>query len=40
LIDLLRIQATAYEAERALKSRQTQMQWHIARYNQAIGVLP
>jgi len=40
LIDLLRIQATAYESERALKSRQTQMQWHIARYNQAIGVLP
>lgn len=40
LIDLLRIQTTAYEAERALKSRQIQMQWHIARYNQAIGVLP
>ena len=40
LIDLLRIQATAYESERALKSRQTQKQWHIARYNQAIGVLP
>ncbi len=40
LVSLLRSQSIAYEAERALTSLRTQQQWNIARYNQAIGVLP
>ncbi len=40
LITLLRGQSMAYEAERTLINRRTQLQWNIARYNQAIGVLP
>lgn len=40
LVSLLRVQATAQETERVLHSRQTQLQWDIARYNQAVGVLP
>jgi outer membrane protein, heavy metal efflux system len=40
LVSLLRVQALAYEAERALSSRKIQLQWDIARYNQAVGVLP
>lgn len=40
LVALLRVQAMAQDAERALRSRQAQLQWNIARYNQAVGVLP
>jgi outer membrane protein TolC len=40
LVSLLRVQALAYEAERALSSRKIQLQWDITRYNQAVGVLP
>ncbi len=40
LVALLRVQASALEAERALRSSRTQLQWDIARYNQAMGVLP
>jgi cobalt-zinc-cadmium efflux system outer membrane protein len=40
LVHLLRVQALAFEAERALRSRQIQLKWDIARYNQAAGVLP
>jgi outer membrane protein, heavy metal efflux system len=40
LVSLLRVQAMAREAERSLRSRQIQLQWDIARYNQAVGVLP
>ena len=40
LVNLLRTRAQAYEAERALSIRQTQLTWDIARYNQAVGVLP
>jgi len=40
LVSLLRVQALAYEAERALGSRKIQLQWDVARYNQAVGVLP
>lgn len=40
LVNLLRVQALAYEAERALKQREIQLQWDIARYNQAVGDLP
>ena len=40
LVHLMRVQALAYEAERALASRKIQLQWDIARYNQAVGVLP
>jgi outer membrane protein TolC len=40
LVSLLRVQAMAREAERALRSRQTQLQWDVARFNQAVGVLP
>lgn len=40
LVSLLRVQALTYEAERALSSRRTQLKWDIARYNQAVGVLP
>ena len=40
LVSLLRVQALAYESMRALGSRNIQLQWDIARYNQAVGVLP
>lgn len=40
VVHLMRVQALAYEAERALASRKVQLQWDIARYNQAVGVLP
>jgi cobalt-zinc-cadmium efflux system outer membrane protein len=40
LVHLLRVQALAFEAERALLTRQIQLKWDIARYNQAAGVLP
>ncbi len=40
LVQLMRVQALAYEAERALGSRRIQLQWDISRYNQAVGVLP
>ena len=40
LNQLLRLQLLAFEAERSLSSQQLQVQWNIARYNQAIGVLP
>ncbi len=40
LVSLLRVQAMAQEAERALRIRETQLQWNIARYNQAVGVTP
>ena len=40
LVNLLRVQASAYEAERAMKQRQIQLQWDTAHYNQAVGELP
>lgn len=40
LVHLMRVQALAHEAERALGQRRVQLQWDIAKYNQAIGVLP
>lgn len=40
LVSLMRAQALAYEAERAVASKKIQLQWDIARYNQAVGVLP
>lgn len=40
LVHLMRVQAQAYEAERALGNRQIQLKWDIARFNQAAGVLP
>lgn len=40
LVSLIRIQAQTYEAERAYTTRKIQVQWDIARYNQAVGVLP
>lgn len=40
LVHLMRVQALAYEAERALGSRKVQLQWDIAKYNQSVGVLP
>jgi len=40
LVALLRVRAQAYEAGRALSARQIQLQWDIARFNQAVGVLP
>ncbi|HEY3327499.1 MAG TPA: TolC family protein [Novimethylophilus sp.] len=40
LVSLLRVQATAQDAERALRSSRIQVQWNIARFNQAMGVLP
>jgi len=40
LVHLMRVQAMAYEAERALRNSQIQLKWNIARYNQAAGVLP
>ena len=40
LVNLLRVQASTYEADRALQQRQIQLQWDIAQYNQAVGELP
>lgn len=40
LVNLLRVQALAFEAEKAVATRKIQLQWDIARYNQAVGVLP
>ncbi|WP_029147152.1 TolC family protein [Methylophilus sp. 5] len=40
LNQLLRLQLLAFEAERSLSSQQLQVQWNIAKYNQAVGVLP
>ncbi len=40
VVSLLRIQASAFETERALSVKKIQLQWDIARYNQAVGVLP
>ncbi len=40
LVNLQRVQSMAFEAERMLTSRKIQLQWDIARYNQAVGVLP
>jgi outer membrane protein TolC len=40
LVSLLRSQATAYEAERAMTQRQIQVQWDTAHYNQAAGEMP
>ena len=40
LVNLLRVQALAYEAERAMKQRQIQLQWDTAHYNQAVGEMP
>jgi hypothetical protein len=39
-VNLLRVQASAYEAERAMKQRQIQLQWDTAHYNQAAGEMP
>lgn len=40
LVSLLRVQAQTFEAERAFTTRQIQVQWDVARYNQTVGVLP
>ena len=40
LTTVLRIQSQAFEVEHTVALRQTQYQWNIARYNQAVGVLP
>ena len=40
LVNLLRVQASAYEAERAMTQRQIQLQWDTAHYNQAAGEMP
>ncbi|SNR84688.1 Outer membrane protein TolC [Methylobacillus rhizosphaerae] len=40
LVGLMRVQALATDAERAFQSRQIQMKWDIAKFNQAVGVLP
>lgn len=40
LVSLMRVQALTYEAERAFTTRKIQVQWDVARYNQAVGVLP
>lgn len=40
LVSLLRVQAQTFEAERAFSTRQVQVQWDVARYNQTVGVLP
>ncbi|MDP1765921.1 MAG: TolC family protein [Methylotenera sp.] len=40
LVGLMRVQALTYEAERAFTTRKIQLQWDIARYNQAVGALP
>ncbi len=40
LATLLRIKDQAFEAERSYRATEIQHQWNIARYNQAVGVLP
>lgn len=40
LTGLILIQAKTFEVERSYVSRQLQVQWNVARYNQAVGVLP
>ena len=40
LVSLLRSRAQAYQAEHAFNLRQIEVQWNVARYNQAVGVLP
>jgi outer membrane protein TolC len=40
LVSLIRVQAQTYEAERAYTTRKIQVQWDIAHYNQAVGVVP
>ncbi len=40
LTSLLRIQSQTFEIERSYSSRQLQVKWDVARYNQAVGVLP
>lgn len=40
LVGLLRVQAQTFEAERAFTTRQVQVEWDVARYNQTVGVLP
>ncbi len=40
LTSLLRIQSQTFETERSYSSRQLQVKWDVARYNQAVGVLP
>jgi len=40
LTTLLRIKNQAFDAERSYRAMQIQHQWNIARYNQAVGVLP
>lgn len=40
LVNLLRAQAQTFESERMYASRQIQLKWDVARYNQAVGVLP
>jgi outer membrane protein, heavy metal efflux system len=40
LATLLRIKSQAFDAERSYRATQIQYQWNIARYNQAVGVLP
>jgi len=40
LVDLMRVQALAFDADRNLSIKTVQHQWDIARYNQAVGVLP
>lgn len=40
LVSLLRTESQAFEVERTLTSKKIQLQWDIARYNQAVGVLP
>jgi outer membrane protein, heavy metal efflux system len=40
LMSLLRIQSQTFEAEKSFTTRQLQVKWDTARYNQAVGVLP
>ncbi len=40
LMSLLRIQSQTFEAEKSYTTRQLQVKWDTARYNQAVGVLP
>lgn len=40
LATLIRIKSQTFDAERKYRAVQIQHQWNIARYNQAVGVLP
>lgn len=40
LMRLLRVQSQTFEAERSYTTRQLQLKWDTARYNQAVGALP